>query len=43
MIVWIVTLLCAAVEVLVAWISVLVGDFRMNFAAGICEGVRGVE
>lgn len=34
----IVTLFSTAVEVLVVWIAILVSDFRMDFAAGICEG-----
>lgn len=38
MTVWIVTLLCVAVEVLVVWIAILVGDFRVDFAARICQG-----
>lgn len=43
MTIWMVTLLCVAVEVLVVWISVLVGDFRVDFAAGICEGSNQSE
>lgn len=31
-----VTLLCVAVEVLVVWVSVLVGDFSMDCTPGIC-------
>lgn len=31
-----VTLLCIAVEVFVVWVSVLVGDFWVDFTAGIC-------
>lgn len=30
-------LFCVAVEVLVVWIPILVGDFRMDFTAGIKE------
>lgn len=43
MIIWIFTLFCAAVEVLVVWISVLISNFRMDFAAGICERVTNSE
>lgn len=43
MIIWTVTLFCAAVEVLVVWISILVSDFRMDFAVGICEGLRRIK
>lgn len=37
MIIWIVTVFCGAVEVLVVGIPILVGDIRMDFTAGICE------
>lgn len=43
MTIWMVTLVCVAVEVLVVWISVLVGDFRVDFAAGICKGSNQSE
>ena len=33
-----VTLFCIAVEVFVVRISILVGNFWVYFAAGICEG-----
>lgn len=32
-----VTLFCTAVEVLVVRIPILVSDFRMDFAAGVCD------
>lgn len=38
MTVWTVTLFCVSVEVLVVWISILVGNFRVDSATGICEG-----
>lgn len=35
-----VTLLYAAVEVFVFWVSVLVGDFGVDFTAGICDKTK---